>query len=112
MSFKLSKPDKFDTLASLIIGAISIFLLVIIIIFNKQNHYIAIKGESYYQNSNNNFYYVVIHDAENNDIKYEIETPSEIYAEQLSQFDDKDLFFSKSGYIIYNDEKLPYRVLK
>jgi hypothetical protein len=111
MSFKLSKPDKFDTITSITIGVISIIIMAIIIISYNTNHYIAIKGESFRQSSTNSLYYVVVSETKNNDVKYEIETPSEIYAEQISKFVNKDLFFSKDGYVSYNDEKLPYRAL-
>jgi len=102
LSRRLSKGNKIEILGFL--GIILIIIAACSIALVTLPHY---DGEYYEHNSDNNMYYVYVHDADNESARYRIETPSQIFAKQISEIRDSRLTIKDDMYVVYNGEHLP-----
>ena len=100
----MNRGDKFvlkvvAVLLGMIIG------MVIYIIFSGTKY----TGEDYYEQDkvNPTLYYVYMHETDNPQNRYKVETQSQIMAKQLSELKDTKLHF-KDRYMIFGTSNLPY----
>ena len=104
----MNRGDKFvlkvvAVLLGMIIG------MVIYIIFSGTKY----TGEDYYEQDKDNptLYYVYMHETDNPQNKYKIETQSQIIAKQLSEIKGEKLHF-KNRYVVFENNSLPYEKIE